>query len=179
MAAGNASLLALVVVTVILALFTIVFAELVPKTLALAHPERFALTLSRPIDFLARILGPVVRSLTWVTRDDHPARSVRRSPREAEITAEELRLIVERGGEQGVLEAEEEQMINAVIELGERRVHEVMVPRVSIVGHPRRRLVRGGHRRRRRRRATRGSRPTRIRSTRSSGSSTPRTSCRT
>jgi len=37
-------------------------------------------------------------------------------------------LIVERGGEQGVLEAEEEQMIHAVIELGERRLHEVMVP---------------------------------------------------
>jgi CBS domain containing-hemolysin-like protein len=55
---------------------------------------------------------------------------------EASITAEELRLIVERGGEQGVLEAEEEQMINAVIELGDRRVHEVMVPRVSIAALP-------------------------------------------
>ena len=43
-------------------------------------------------------------------------------------------LIVERGGEQGVLEAEEEQMIHAVIELGEGRVHEVMVPRIAIVG---------------------------------------------
>ena len=45
-------------------------------------------------------------------------------------------LIVERGGEQGVLEAEEEQMIHAVIELGEGRVHEVMVPRIAIVGLP-------------------------------------------
>jgi CBS domain containing-hemolysin-like protein len=53
---------------------------------------------------------------------------------DAQISAEELKLIVERGGEQGVLEAEEEQMINAVIELGERRVHEVMVPRIDIVG---------------------------------------------
>jgi putative hemolysin len=130
---GNASAIALITVTVILALFTIVFAELVPKTLALAHPERFALTLSRPIDFLARILGPVVRSLTWITRTIARALGSEVSS-EAEITAEELRLIVERGGEQGVLEAEEEQMINAVIELGERRVHEVMVPRVSIVG---------------------------------------------
>ena len=55
---------------------------------------------------------------------------------EAQISADELRLIVERGGEQGVLEAEEEQMINAVIELGERRVHEVMVPRVAIAALP-------------------------------------------
>jgi putative hemolysin len=43
---------------------------------------------------------------------------------------------VERGGEQGILEAEEEQMINAVMELGGRRVHEVMVPRVSIIALP-------------------------------------------
>jgi len=45
-------------------------------------------------------------------------------------------LIVERGGEQGVLEAEEEQMIHAVIELGDRRLHEVMVPRIAIVALP-------------------------------------------
>ena len=133
MGEGNASALALIVVTVILALFTIVFAELVPKSLALANPERYALVLSRPIDFLARLLGPVVRILTTVTRAIARILGSQVSS-EAQITAEELRLIVERGGEQGVLEAEEEQMINAVIELGGRRVHEVMVPRVSIVG---------------------------------------------
>jgi putative hemolysin len=133
MATSNASLIALIVVTVILALFTIVFAELVPKSLALAHPERFALTLSRPIDFLARLLGPIVRLLTGLTRTITRLLGSTVSS-DAEITAEELRLIVERGGEQGVLEAEEEQMINAVIELGDRRVHEVMVPRVSITG---------------------------------------------
>ncbi len=43
---------------------------------------------------------------------------------------------MERGGEQGILEAEEEQMINAVIELGDRRLHEVMVPRTAIVALP-------------------------------------------
>jgi magnesium and cobalt exporter, CNNM family len=121
----------LIVVTVVLALFTIVFAELIPKSLALSHPERWALVLSRPIDFLARILGPVIALLTGVTSWVARLLGVQLN-QEASITAEELRLIVERGGEQGVLEAEEEQMINAVIELGERRVHEVMVPRVSI-----------------------------------------------
>src|SRR4051794_30123255 len=48
---GTAQGLSLLIVTVILALFTIVFAELVPKTLALAYPERFAITLSLPIEF--------------------------------------------------------------------------------------------------------------------------------
>ena len=121
----------LIVVTVIVALFTIVFAELIPKAIALGAPERFALVLSRPIDLLARLLGPVVTVLNGITRWVARSMGVEMN-QEAAISAEELRLIVERGGEQGVLEAEEEQMINAVIELGERRVHEVMVPRVAI-----------------------------------------------
>ena len=130
-----AETVALVVVTIILALFTIVFAELIPKSIALASPERFALVLSRPIDLLARLFGPIVTVLNGITR--WVARSIGVDMnQEAAISADELRLIVERGGEQGVLEAEEEQMINAVIELGERRVHEVMVPRVAMAALP-------------------------------------------
>ena len=132
---GTASAVALLVVTIILALFTIVFAELVPKTLALAHAERFAITLSLPVEFLARVLGPLVAVLTGITNAVVRLFGAEVSS-EAQITAEELRLIVERGGEQGILEAEEEQMINAVIELGDRRVHEVMVPRIAMVSLP-------------------------------------------
>ena len=51
---------ALIVVTILLAAFTIVFGELVPKTLALAHTDRFAIVLAGPVDLLGRILGPVV-----------------------------------------------------------------------------------------------------------------------
>jgi len=133
MARGSADVVALILVTVLLALFTIVFAELVPKMLALAHAERFAIALSVPVDVLARILGPLIAVLTGLTRA-----LVRPFggdvTKDSQITAAELKLIVERGGEEGVLEAEEEQMIHAVIELGERRVHEVMVPRTDIVG---------------------------------------------
>jgi putative hemolysin len=129
---GAAEPIALVAVTVILALFTIIFAELVPKTLALANTERFAIALSLPIEFLARALGPLIKLLTGVTAWIAKLFGANVS-NEAQITAEELRLIVERGGEQGVLEAEEEQMINSIIELGERRLHEVMIPRIAIV----------------------------------------------
>jgi magnesium and cobalt exporter, CNNM family len=132
---GTADGLALVIVTVILALFTIVFAELVPKTLALASPERFAIALSLPIELLARALNPVIRFLTWITSTIAGLFGAHASE-EARFTADELRLIVERGGEQGILEAEEEQMINAVIELGDRRVHEVMIPRIDIAAMP-------------------------------------------
>jgi magnesium and cobalt exporter, CNNM family len=133
MEAKLAANISLLIVTIILALFTIVFAELIPKSIALASPERFALVLSRPIDLLIRLFGPIVSVLNGITRWVARSMGVDMN-QEAQISADELRLIVERGGEQGVLEAEEEQMINAVIELGERRVHEVMVPRVAIAG---------------------------------------------
>jgi putative hemolysin len=132
---GYAGGVALLIVTILLSLFTIVFGELVPKTLALAHPEAFALRLAGPVDVLGRVLRPLVAVLTAATRAIARAFGAEVNT-EAQITAEELRLIVERGGEQGILEAEEEQMINAVIELGDRRIHEVMVPRIAIVSLP-------------------------------------------
>jgi putative hemolysin len=129
---GAAAGVALVIVTVILSMFTIVFGELVPKTLALAYPEWFALTLSGPIDLLGRLFRPLVALLTGLTRAITRPFGADVS-RAAQITADELKLIVERGGQQGILEAEEEQMINAVIELSGSRLHEVMVPRIDMV----------------------------------------------
>ena len=131
----SAGALALITVTIVVSLFTIVFGELVPKTLALAHPEGFATTLAVPIDVIGRLLHPIVVVLTRATAAIARLLGAEVST-EQQITADELRLIVERGGEQGVLEAEEEQMINAVIELGDRRVHEVMVPRVAMAALP-------------------------------------------
>jgi putative hemolysin len=133
--AGYAQALALIIVTALLSFVTIIFGELVPKTLALAHPERFALALAGPVDVIGRLLRPIVWALEWVTSGVNRLLGVS-GVDQNQISTEELKLLVERGGEQGILEAEEEQMIHAVIELGERRVHEVMVPRIAIVALP-------------------------------------------
>jgi putative hemolysin len=127
--------IALLIVTILLSLFFIVFGELVPKTLALARPDRVALALAGPIDVLGRILAPLVSSLTWLTRKIAGGFGTDVAL-QAQISSQELKLIVERGGEQGILEAEEEQMISAVIELGERRLHEIMVPRTDMTALP-------------------------------------------
>ncbi|HEV8403814.1 MAG TPA: hemolysin family protein [Candidatus Limnocylindrales bacterium] len=131
----SAGALALIIVTLLLSLFTIVFGELVPKSLALAHTEQFALRLSGLIVVLLRILGPLVAALTAVT---NAVSRMLGAGEEAQgvMSTQELSLLVERGGEQGILEAEEEQMIQAVIELGDQRVHEVMVPRIAMVSLP-------------------------------------------
>jgi putative hemolysin len=132
---GASGWLAVLLVTMLLAAFTIVFGELVPKTFALAYPDRVALTLAGPLDLVGRIFAPVVNLLTWLTRKIAGGFGAGVA-RQAQINTEELKLIVERGGETGALEAEEEQMISAVIELGERRVHEVMVPRTDMTALP-------------------------------------------
>jgi magnesium and cobalt exporter, CNNM family len=123
--------IALVIVTALLSFITIIFGELVPKSLALAHPERYSLLLAGPVDLVGRILNPIVWLLTRVTNSVNRLLGVK-DVVQNQVSTEELKLLVERGGEQGILEAEEEQMINAVIELGTRRVHEVMVPRIAM-----------------------------------------------
>jgi putative hemolysin len=133
--APYAAVLALVAITALLSFFTIVFGELVPKTLALSNPEAYAIGLAGVVDVVGRVLRPIVWALERVTDGVNRLLGVRDVDRDA-ISTEELKLLVERGGEQGILEAEEEQMIHAVIELGDRRVHEVMVPRISITGLP-------------------------------------------
>ncbi|HEU4919976.1 MAG TPA: hemolysin family protein [Candidatus Limnocylindrales bacterium] len=130
-----AAALGLLIVTALLSFFTIVFGELVPKTLALATPERYALLLAGPVEVMGRLLRPIVWALERVTGLVNRVLGVGDIDQN-QISTEELKLLVERGGEQGILEAEEEQMIHAVIELGDRRVHEVMVPRIAMAAVP-------------------------------------------
>jgi putative hemolysin len=127
-----AGVIALIVVTGLLTIFTIIFGELVPKQIGLAHGERVAMATSRFIDVLGTLFAPLVGLLTWTTRRISRLFNADVAADER-ISAEELRLIIEQGGEQGILEAEEEQMIHAVIELGDQRVHEVMVPRIAMI----------------------------------------------
>jgi len=133
--ASYAGLIALIVVTGLLTIVTIIFGELVPKAIGLANAERVSMTFIRLIEVLGIVFAPVVSFLTWTTsRVAHLFGAD--ITQEERVSADEIRLMIERGGEQGILEAEEEQMIHAVIELGERRVHEVMVPRIAMAAVP-------------------------------------------
>jgi putative hemolysin len=131
--APQANLIALLIVTAIVSLFTILFGELIPKAIAFAYAERLAFLFAVPIDVLGRILSPLVWVLTTLTQAVARLFGITDTQQER-ITAEELMILVERGGEQGTIEAEEQQMIGAVLELGEQRVHEVMIPRIDIKG---------------------------------------------
>jgi putative hemolysin len=131
MLAGQADVVALLVVTAAVALVTIVFGELVPRAIALSHAETLALVFAAPVELLGRLLAPLVWLLTTLTNAVARLFGVTEQQQDR-VTPEELMILVERGSEQGVIEAEEQQMIGAVLELGQQRVHEVMVPRIDI-----------------------------------------------
>ena len=121
-----------VLVTLLIALASIIIGELVPKTLALNFPERLALFVARPIGLLQAVLGPVVWFVTRISAVLVRLMGGKEKPQGGYLSTEELKLLVETGSEQGGIEEEEKEMIHGVIELAEKRVHEVMVPRIGI-----------------------------------------------
>ena len=123
---------ALVLVTAVLSIVTIIFGELVPKSFALRNPERFALVLAGPVDIMGRIVAPVVWFLTRATNViTHGGGGS--TAEDTVLGSEELRLLVEQSRAHGEIEASESRMIGAIFDLGARRVHEVMVPRTDVV----------------------------------------------
>jgi putative hemolysin len=127
-----AGTVAFVIVTLIIALASIIVGELVPKTLALNFPERLALFVAAPISFLQSILSPIVWLVTRISALLVRLLGGTERPQGGYLSTEELKMLVETGSEQGGIEEEEKEMIHGVIELGDKRVHEVMVPRIGI-----------------------------------------------
>jgi putative hemolysin len=128
-AAGS---IAFVVVTLVIALVSIIVGELVPKTLALNFPERLALFVARPIGFLQGVLSPIVWLVSRVSGILVRLLGGTEKPQGGYLSTEELKMLVETGSERGDIEEEESDMITGVIELGDKVVHEVMVPRIGI-----------------------------------------------
>ncbi|MDQ1300545.1 MAG: magnesium and cobalt exporter, family [Chloroflexota bacterium] len=111
---------------------SLVLGELAPKRLALADPERIAARVAGPMADLATITRPLVRFLSAST--DLVTRLLGVQASDAPmITPEELRILVEQGRQSGVFEAAEQDMIEGVLRLDERRVGGLMTPRTQII----------------------------------------------
>jgi putative hemolysin len=122
-----------VISTVVLSLIVLIFCEITPKTWAVQAPERRARIFIGPVEMLSRVLGPLVRVLMFLTNGIvrmFGGAPVKRGPF---VTEDELRLLVEVGEQEGVLEEEEREMIHNVFELADTTVREVMVPRPDII----------------------------------------------
>ncbi len=123
---------AALVATLVMALLVLLFGEIIPKTIAVADSERWAVRLAMPMRAVAWLLSPFVRLMLWVTVFMlRPFGVDRRTS--LFVTEEDIRTLVDVGAEQRVIEEEEREMIHSVIEFGDTIVREVMTPRPSMV----------------------------------------------
>jgi putative hemolysin len=116
-------------VSFVLSVILLIAAEVTPKTLAITHAERVALAAAGPVDRLAGFLGPILWIVTFISRGITGGRAAR-APY---LTEEELISLLHVSEEQGVIEEQEHQMIHGIIEIGDKTVREIMVPRTDIV----------------------------------------------
>ena len=110
---------------------TIVLGELVPKRLALLAPEKLASFVAMPMHWLSRIATPAVWLLSISVRG--LLKLLRLDKTEAgQVTEEEIRLLVSESHEQGVIDADERNMMNRVLRLGDRSAASLMTPRTRV-----------------------------------------------
>src|SRR5487761_1245145 len=122
--------------TVALSVFVLVFCEIAPKVLALRFNERLALRISGVVQVVTRILSPFIGALTVVARLLLRAATRRRAAPGPFVTEDELKLILAMEEREGVVEQEERQMIDGILEMTDKPVHEVMVPRAALARQP-------------------------------------------
>ncbi|MDD2955048.1 MAG: hemolysin family protein [Oscillospiraceae bacterium] len=124
----------LVVITILLSFFTLVFGELVPKRIAMKYPEKVAYAVCGSLAFLAAVEKPFVLLLSKTT--DGIVRLFGINPHDdpEEVTEEEIRMMVDVGNERGVIEESDREMINNIFEFDDRTAEDVMTHRTEILG---------------------------------------------
>ena len=127
-----ANRVSLVLITIVLAFFSLVFGELVPKRIALQNAEKFALFTVGTINFVYKFMSPFVYLLSISTNIILKILSVPTNGVEAQVTLEEIKSIVEVGQEQGIINPTEREMIDGVISFDDVLAEEVMTPRTEV-----------------------------------------------
>ncbi len=125
--------IAIGIVVVIITYFSVIFGELIPKSIALMHPETIGLWTARTIDTFSKATTIFVKILTFSTAI--VLRPFGRKPftERAYITEEEVKLLIKEGGKHGVFEPTEEKILQSVFEFTDMSVKEVMVPDTQMV----------------------------------------------
>jgi magnesium and cobalt exporter, CNNM family len=128
---GSAEIISLGIVAVVLTCFSLVLGELLPRRIASVYPETIAVLMARPLQLLTRSAWPMAHFLELCT--DGLSRLLGRETVSAPpITEEAIKTLVQQGTEAGVFEESEQDMLNAVLQLGDKRARSLMTPRTQI-----------------------------------------------
>ena len=129
--APHATSLGIGIVVLAITFLTLILGELVPKRLALHSPERIASMIAAPMSLISRIFMPLVHVMSATT--DLILRMMGVQPNlEPPITEEEIQVLIDQGTQAGVFDEAEQDMVQGVFSLSDRRIFSLMTPRSEI-----------------------------------------------
>jgi len=108
------------IAVVVIVLMLLVFAKVIPKTIAAQHPERIALPYGRTIETISKLLHPLIIVLSWMAARLTRITRSRTMPREL-ISREEIAIVISMGEEHGVVDEASAQVLHRVVRLGDGR----------------------------------------------------------
>lgn len=123
--------ISIVIITIILSFFTLVFGELVPKRLAMKYYEKISYATIGVIKAISVITAPFVKLLTWATNIVSKIFGVGEQEEEI-VTEEEIKMMVDQGEEKGSIEENEKELINNVFEFNDIVASEIMTHRTDM-----------------------------------------------
>lgn len=128
--------LAMITTVAIITYLSLIIGELVPKSIALNNPERYAILLSPVMILLTKVSYPFVALLSFSTRIVNKLIGLN-SGEERPMTQEELKMILRQSSKQGVIDKEETEMLRDVFRFSDKRANELMTYRRDIIAlHP-------------------------------------------
>jgi len=127
---------AVVLITLVLSYFTLVFGELVPKRLAMQRAEKLSLRIVGPLRILAAVTSPIVKLLTVSTNFFVKAAGGNPNADEEEVTEEEIRYMIDMGEEKGSIDEIEKKFINNVFDFDDKVVADIMTHRTRVAAIP-------------------------------------------
>lgn len=125
--------ISLVLITLFLSFITLIFGELVPKRIAMNNPERMSFFAAYPLKATSVITAPFVWLLSVSTNLVLRIIGIDPNAQNPDVTAEEIRMMLDAGEEEGTIEEDESEMIHNIFELDETEVSDLMTHRTELI----------------------------------------------
>lgn len=133
MSAASLKNIVVVLITLILAYFNLVFGELVPKRIAMKKSESIALALAGMLYGISKVCAPVVSLLTVSTNGILKLLGLHGGDDEEKLTEEAILMMLEEGNEQGIIDEQETEIIQNVFEMGDISSQQICTHRMEVV----------------------------------------------
>ncbi|MEE8576882.1 MAG: hemolysin family protein, partial [candidate division Zixibacteria bacterium] len=125
--------IAMILVVLGITMLSVVVGELLPKYLALARPERFAILLARPISIFISLTSLFSRTLSWMAALLMKLTGVKPSAGESAVTEEEINQMLVEGKDKGVFDETEKEFVRSVFDFADSTVSRALKPRTDVI----------------------------------------------